>query len=162
MPNILRLIVIGWWLVVMGTNTISAQTPTSAMQPTCDLCGWCNKGINTTPPPTWDKCHQCLYDAYGNEAKSSYYTVFGCVATQPQAFVQSILSIVFGISGGIAFLAVLAGSGIVLTSAGSPERLQTGKEIIVSSLFGIFLILFSVFLLNFVGYDILRIPGLRK
>lgn len=162
MPNILRLMVIGWWLVIIGLNSVMAQTPTSTMEPTCDLCGWCNQGINPTPPATWNKCHQCLYDAYGNEATSSYYTVFGCVATQPQAFVQSILSIVFGISGGIAFLAVLAGSGIVLTSTGSPERLQTGKDIIVSSLFGILLILFSVFLLNFVGYDILRIPGLRK
>jgi hypothetical protein len=34
-----------------------------------------------------------------------------------------------------------------------------GKDIIFSSIFGILLILFSIFLLHFVGYDILRIPG---
>ena len=162
MPKIIKLLVISCWLFVFSLNTVIEQTPTSTKEPTCDLCGWCNQGINPTPPATWNKCHQCLYDAYGNEATGSYYTVFGCVATQPQAFVQSILSIVFGISVGIAFLAVLAGSGIVLTSGGSAERLQTGKDIIISSLFGILLIIFSVFLLNFVGYDILRIPGLRK
>lgn len=162
MPNIIKLFIISCWLLVLSFNSVITQTPTFAVESTCDLCGWCNQSINPTPPPTWDKCHQCLYDAYGNEATGSYYTVLGCIATQPQAFVQSILSIVFGISGGIAFLAVLAGSGIVLTSAGSPERLQTGKDMIVSALFGILLILFSVFLLNFVGYDILRIPGLKK
>lgn len=159
MPGIFKLLVLGCWLLVIGVTPVFAQTISPTGEPTCDLCGWCNAQINPTPPPNWQKCHDCLYDPYGNEATGSYYTVFGCIATQPEAFVKSILSIVFGVSGGIAFLAVIAGSGIVLTSGGYPERLQTGKDIIFSSIFGILLILFSIFLLHFVGYDILRIPG---
>ena len=70
-----------------------------------------------------------------------------------------MLAVIFGIAGGIAFLAVLTGSAIVLTSSGYPDRLQTGKDLIVSSIFGLMLIIFSVFLLRVVGFEILRIPG---
>lgn len=166
MPKyILRLLVIGCWLLVLtsyflilNSPLVFAQSPTPTGAPTCDLCGWCNSSFYPKPPD-WEKCHNCLYDPSGREATGSAYTVFGCIATSPEAFVKSILSIVFGVSGGIAFLAVLSGSAIVLTSAGNPERLQTGKDIIFSSIVGILLILFSVFLLRFVGFEILRIPG---
>ncbi|MCJ7740989.1 hypothetical protein MUP32_06805, partial [Candidatus Microgenomates bacterium] len=79
----------------------------------------------------------------------------------PGEFVQSMLRIVFSVAGGIAFLSVLYGSALVLTSSGDPIKLQNGRETVVSSLIGIFLIIFSVFLLRVVGYDILRIPGFQ-
>ena len=62
-------------------------------------------------------------------------------------------------AGGIGFLAVLAGSTMVLTSSGNPERLKDGKDLIVSSILGILIILFAIFLLRVVGVDILNIPG---
>ena len=130
----------------------------------CYLCGWCNPAINPSPP-NWNDCHNCLYEPTNApsspevERANSYYTVFGCLSTRPEFFVKNILTIVFAVAGGIAFLAVLTGAAIVLTSSGYPERLQTGKDLIISSLFGLLLIIFSVFLLRVVGLDILKIPG---
>lgn len=139
------------------SHSVFAQ-PFPTGEPTCDLCGWCNRG--TEPQPSnWDDCHACLYDASGNELAGNYYTVFGCISTKPEHFVKSILSIVFGVAGGIAFLAVLYGAGVMLTSAGNPEQIRTGREIVTSSLIGILLIIFSVFLLRVVGLEILKIPG---
>lgn len=129
-----------------------------AQTATCDLCGWCNPQ-NNPKPPNWNDCKRCLYDERGKEATGSYYTVFGCLSTRPERFVKSTLTIVFGAAGGIAFLAVLAGSAVVLMSAGNPERIQLGKDMITSSIFGLLLIIFSVFLLRVVGFDILKIPG---
>lgn len=155
--KIFLLLVISFWLLAISPN-VWAQETTPAGQPTCDLCGWCNKDINPKPQ-NWDLCHTCLYDATGNEQPGNYYTVLGCLSTKPQFFVQSILSVVFGIAGGIAFLSVLGGSAVVLTSSGNPEKLQMGKEIIISSLLGILLIVFSVFLVRFIGLEIFRLPG---
>ncbi|OGG03942.1 hypothetical protein A2W14_05750 [Candidatus Gottesmanbacteria bacterium RBG_16_37_8] len=134
----------------------AAVTPTGI--PTCDLCGWCNRTINPKPPD-WTSCRQCLYDSSGNELKGNYYTVLGCFSTKPEKFVQSILTIVFGAAGGIAFMAVLWGSATVLTSSGNPEKIQAGKDMITSSILGILIIVFSVFLLRVIGFDILKIPG---
>ncbi len=159
MPKKIISLVVGCWLLVVGLSPIFAQeTPTPTAQPTCDLCGWCNP--QTQPKPTnWDSCNQCLYNPDGTPREHTYYSAVGCLSTQSDLFVKSILSIVFGVSGGIAFLAVLAGSAMVLTSSGDPQKLQNGKDMITSSVFGILLILFSVFLLRTVGFDILRIPG---
>ena len=136
------------------------KTPISANQKTCDLCGFCSTPTNPNPPPpNYDECKKCLYDAAGNEATGSYYTVFGCLSTKPGEFIKQILKIVFGVSGGIAFISVLAGSAILMTSSGNPERIQLGKDTVTSSIIGILIIIFSVFLLRVIGYDILSIPG---
>lgn len=162
MPGkILCLLSVFCYLLLALSSPVSAQIATIAPatnQPTCDLCGWCNPQTNPKPPG-WDKCHACLFDTRGQESTGSYWTVFGCLSTKPEAFVKSMLAVIFGIAGGIAFLAVLTGSAIVLTSSGYPDRLQTGKDLIVSSIFGLMLIIFSVFLLRVVGFEILRIPG---
>ena len=151
-----------WYLVFGIVTSVNAQGGTSPTpvpgEPTCDLCGWCNRGVEPEPQ-NWDECQACLYDASGVEQEGNYYTVLGCLSTKPENFVKSVLSVVFGIAGGLAFMAVIAGSIIVLTSGGYPNRLQTGKDLIVSSIFGLLLIIFSVFLLRIVGFDILKIPG---
>ena len=72
---------------------------------------------------------------------------------------KSILTVVFAVSGGLAFLSVLMGAATVLTSAGDPLRLRAGKDMLTNSLLGLFLIIFSIFLLRVVGVEILRLPG---
>lgn len=138
--------------------TFPDDTPTQPNSSSCDMCGWCNQ--NTNPkPPNWDSCMDCLYEDDGSEVKSSYYTVIGCLSTRPEYFVNSLLSLAISIAGGTAFLSMLYGSLIILTSKGYPEKLKIGKDLIASSIFGLILIIFSVFLLRLVGYQILKIPG---
>lgn len=163
MPRKILLFVICYLLFAISIPSAAFAAVTPGV-PTCDLCGWCNPTINPSPP-NWNDCHNCLYEPtptpFGPEVEraNSYYTVFGCLSTRPEFFVKNILTIVFAVAGGIAFLAVLTGAAIVLTSSGYPQRLQTGKDLIISSLFGLLLIIFSVFLLRVVGLDILKIPG---
>ena len=152
------LLFLGYMLsgLVFARQSRAATTPTGV--PTCDLCGWCNQAVNPKPPD-WTVCRSCLYESNGTEKAGSYYTVLGCFSTKPEKFVQSVLSIVFSVAGGIAFLAVLYGSATVLTSGGNPEKIKEGKDLITNSIIGILVILFSVFLLRVVGFDILQIPG---
>jgi len=159
MPRLFLVLFLSFALSLFIITPAVAQTPTPTGIPTCDLCGWCNRDINPKPSD-WDACQKCLYDtASGLPKEHTYYTVLGCFSTNPADYVQQLLTIVFSMAGGIAFLAVLAGSVIVLTSSGNPERLKDGKDMIVSSILGILIILFAIFLLRVVGVDILNIPG---
>jgi hypothetical protein len=158
MPSklVISLFVICYTFFVLITPVYADITPVPGAQ-TCDLCGWCQPNPK---PPTWDSCKQCLYDAAGNaKTTKPYYTVLGCIDANENSFTKAIMQIVFGASGGIAFLYFVYGSILVLTSTGDPIKLQNGKDTITSSVIGIFLIIFSIFLLRVVGYDILRIPG---
>ncbi len=69
------------------------------------------------------------------------------------------MSLGIGIAGGLAFLLILFGGLQILTSAGNPERLNAGKELLTSAISGLILVALSLFLLQLIGFKILQIPG---
>jgi len=84
-------------------------------------------------------------------------TAIGCVSvlgTQEQFF-GDILRWSVGIGGGIAFLLILYAGFMVMSSAGDPTRLKAGQELLTSAISGLILLIFSIFILKFIGIDIL-------
>ncbi len=103
------------------------------------------------------------YDPYctAGDPTSGVKTAIGCInATDPNGLVTTILRIATGIGGGLALALILYGTFIVTTSAGMPDKLKAGSEIITSAIIGLIFILLSVFLVNLIGINILGIPGL--
>ncbi|MBM3205897.1 hypothetical protein FJZ41_03570 [Candidatus Shapirobacteria bacterium] len=91
------------------------------------------------------------------------WTALGCFYTsQPQLFVSQILRIALFLGGGIAFLLVIFGALQIILSAGNPDRIKNGKEMIIAALGGLILIIFAVFILRLVGYDVLGLPGFKE
>ena len=88
-------------------------------------------------------------------------TSIGCIETTPTGLAQNVFRFALGLGGGIAFLLILLGGMQIQTSAGNPEQLNSGREIIQGAIAGLLLIIFSVFILKFIGVDILGIPGFR-
>lgn len=91
-------------------------------------------------------------------------TAIGIICTSADAsdgFFSSIIKIAVGLGGGLALILMLYGVFIVTTSAGIPDKLKEGGEIITSAVAGLIFVLLSVFLLNFIGINILGLPGLN-
>lgn len=99
------------------------------------------------------KCESCMGSG------KAVWTAVGCISTDPQGFIGSVLKVGIGIGGGIAFLLILFGGFQILTSAGNPEQMNAGRELVTSAIAGLLLIIFSIFLLRLIGYNILGIPG---
>ena len=139
------------------------------------------------PPSTWEGCRNCLYpsltgsQAMENEtlkvnptsglppapASGHYYTSIGCINTSLGDFTQPgaaaslstvLLGLIFRTAGGIAFLYLLYGAFLVLTSQSNPERLEHGKKTIYGAVIGLAFVLLSVFITNFIANQILKIP----
>lgn len=89
-------------------------------------------------------------------------TQLGDIDTDPQSLVRWILTRAVYVGGGIAFLLLFGGGFTLITSSGDPEKLNKGKETIISALTGLLFIIFSLFLLRFIGVDILQIPDISK
>ncbi len=90
-------------------------------------------------------------------------TAIGCISTKADganSFFGSIIKIAVGLGGGLALTLMLYGVFIITTSAGIPDKLKEGSEIITSAIAGLIFILLSVFLLNLIGINILGLPGL--
>lgn len=102
-------------------------------------------------------------------AAGKYYTMFGCIDTKVGGFtttgaggavVQTLLNRIFAAVGGIAFITVLFGAYVILTSRADPARLNYGRRVVVGAIVGLIFTLASVFIINLVGGNILGLPGL--
>jgi len=87
-------------------------------------------------------------------------TAIGCIPVFNQSeFISFVLNWGVGIGGGIAFLLMLYAGFMTMTASGNPERLKAGQELLTSAIAGLILLIFSIFILKFIGVDIL---GLDK
>lgn len=87
-------------------------------------------------------------------------TAIGCIPISSSwELTGFILKWAIGIGGGIAFVMILIAIFQIMTSGGVPERLKAGQELLVSAISGLILLIFSVFILELVGVNILNIPG---
>jgi len=88
------------------------------------------------------------------------WTALGCIPTNNlNSFAGWILGKIIFVASGIAFLLMAFGAFQIITSAGNPEKVQAGKELITSCVSGLLFIILSLFLLKLIGVDILHIPG---
>ena len=95
----------------------------------------------------------------GGTTGSGIETAIGCIpmlgANGTTDFLSFILKWAVGIGGGIAFLLIVYAGFMIMTAAGNPERLKAGQELLTSAISGLILLVFSIFILKFIGVDIL-------
>lgn len=112
-----------------------------------------NESCNSLPKPA-------IYTCGIGEDKYGIDTALGCIpASSLNEFIAWFLSKLIFVASGIAFLLMAFGAIKIITSAGSPESIQAGKQLITSSLAGLIFIILSLFILKLIGVDILQIPG---
>ncbi len=136
-------------LVVSGVMVprVFAQGSTTTMQNNaCDPI---------TDPDAKSKCEACM----GGETNTGTFTALGCISTHPGDLLGKIIGLAIGMAGGIAFLLILFGGFQIMTSAGNPEQLNAGRELVSSAITGLLLIIFSIFILQFIGVNLIGIPG---
>lgn len=128
-----------------------------------ELCinkGQCEllNGCSDTPLPTFTVF--CEVNGVRKE-ENGVETALGCIKVQSGSdLISSILRVATGVGGGLALALILYGVFIITTSAGNPDKLKSGSEIITSAVIGLVFILLSIFLVNLIGINILGLPGL--
>ncbi len=86
------------------------------------------------------------------------YTDFGCVPNDPIGFVERFYGIGLSVIGMVAVLFLIIGGYHILTSQGSPEKLQKGREYILYSILGLLLGVFGFVFVQIIT-GVLHIPG---
>ncbi len=93
---------------------------------------------------------------------TSINTALGCIPINDTAsFINWFFSHFMGIAGGIALLLMIYGAFQVITSAGNPDKVKQGQAFVTSAVSGLLFMIFSLFLLRFIGVDLLGLPGLN-
>jgi hypothetical protein len=88
-------------------------------------------------------------------------TALGCIPVGDQnTFLAFVLRWALGIAGGVAFVLIVYGGFLYMTSGGDKQKVTAAKELLTAAISGLLLIIFSVFLLDLLGIRLLQIPGL--
>lgn len=115
-----------------------------------------------------DRNQEHLIEAYNNCIKciggaetgtEGIWTAIGCIKRDPTTIVQNLLKVGLGMGGGVALLMILAAGFLFSISQGDPKRTGEAKELITAAITGLLFIIFSVVILQFIGYTVLKIPG---
>lgn len=129
------------------------SVPTSATKKACSeeeiRQGKCNSAAGK----------QCVTSDPTNPAIS---TAIGCIHTNPAILISDLFKFLLGISGGLAFLMMLLSGIQMIVSQGNPQALATAKGRFTSALIGLLFVIFSMLLMQIIGFDILKLPGFAK
>ena len=87
------------------------------------------------------------------------WTAVGCIPSDPESVITTIITIGLAAGGGIVLIMILVGSFMLSVSQGDPNKTKEAKEIITSAIIGLLFVIFSVTILQFIGVEILHIPG---
>jgi hypothetical protein len=106
-------------------------------------------------------CDLCVDPDRDGFSNGPQWTAIGCIQAQnPQWFVGQILGWATILGAGIAFI-IAAISGIQITLAqGDPKKIAAARDHLVAAISGLLLIIFSIFLVNLLGINILGLGGL--
>ncbi len=108
--------------------------------------------------PARGACVDC-YD--GRNGPNGIYTAVGCIpyGDSGRGIISSLVLIGLNLSGGVAVLMIMVAGFKFSTSQGDPKKVSEAKEMMTSAVVGLLFVIFSVTILQFIGINILRIPG---
>lgn len=89
-------------------------------------------------------------------------TAFGPLEVDPTKLIGGLFIWLLGIAGIAAILIFLYSGYQLMTSGGNKEKVQGARDTITSAIVGLLFIIFSIAILEFIGIDILRLPGFIK
>ncbi|KKS78244.1 MAG: hypothetical protein UV74_C0001G0091 [Candidatus Woesebacteria bacterium GW2011_GWB1_43_14] len=84
-------------------------------------------------------------------------TAIGCIPLSAEGMAGYFLARGIAIAGGIAFLLSVYGGYVIMTSQGDPGRMESGKSLLTAAISGLLLLIFSVFIIRLLGFQILNI-----
>ena len=109
--------------------------------------------------PESDKAAKTACKKCEDGEPTGIWTAVGCIRTDPEHIVQAIMTVGLSVAGGAALLMFLAAAFMLSVSQGDPKKTSEAKELVTSAVIGLIFIVFSITILQFIGVDILQIPG---
>ncbi|MBD3250848.1 MAG: hypothetical protein GF381_04765 [Candidatus Pacebacteria bacterium] len=115
------------------------------------LCNQINKASEN-----YADCLQCVGD--GTDVQK-IWTAIGCIPTDIESIIGVVLKMGLLLGGGATLLMILAGAFSISVSQGDPKKTGEAKDLITAAIIGLIFIIFSISILQYIGVNILHIPG---
>ncbi len=134
----------------LGANPYECETNSECFNGNCQTIN-----METSPPSPPSSPAPPVYECGGS---GSFDTAIGCINYSDLTLLATfILSWSLGIGGGIFILLSAYAGFLIMTSSGNPRRLKAGQELLTSAFAGLIMLIFSAFILRFIGVNLFGI-----
>jgi len=144
----------------------------------CAVCLYAQSGVTNTTQASENKTlliDQNPASPNANKppspASGKYFTQLGCVNTGLASFRDPsaaggvlnflLMNLIFPTVGTLAFGTIIYGGFLLATAQGEHMKILQGRRLVLSAIVGLVFTFSSILIINTVGNDILRIPGMR-
>lgn len=147
----LMVLAISIFTLLTANSFVQAQSPDSKPDPgggvkkICDSAG-AAKGM----------CEGCMK----GDPPEGVWTAIGCLHTDPALAAKDIFGVALGFGGIFILIQILMGAFGLITSSGNTAAVQKARDRIVNSVIALLFLVFSVTLLQIIGIQILKLPGM--
>jgi len=114
----------------------------------CSLGVGCSGGSTSSKAPPLSLCQNGICK-----------TALGDLPTSLPALLTRVFSIALSIAGVVALGLIIASGYRLMISQGNPEQVKGAREQLTAAIIGLLFIIFSLVILQVIGFNILRIPG---
>lgn len=100
-------------------------------------------------------CIACV----GYDAIPKIWTAVGCIDSSQDGIVKGLVNVALGVAGGIVLFKILGAALKLSMSKGEKKEIEEAREDVTSAIMGVVFILLSMTILEFIGINLLKIPG---
>jgi hypothetical protein len=104
-------------------------------------------------------CNQTVNTPCGGSTSTQCQTAIGAVSTSPSGVITVIFRVFLSIAGTLAVFLIISSGYRLMTSRGNPDQVQQAREQFTSAIIGLLFLVFSLIILQFIGVDLLGLPG---
>jgi hypothetical protein len=124
--------------------------PTITACPSGQSCSY-GYGCGTGNPPAPQPLSVCQ--------NGTCKTALGPLPTDLPSLLTRVFSIALSIAGVVALGLIIASGYRLMISQGNPEQVKGAREQLTAAIIGLLFIIFSLIILQIIGFNILKIPG---
>jgi hypothetical protein len=97
-----------------------------------------------------------------NGSKYICHTAIGDIDTSVGGLIDKLLGLVLSIAGAIVILLIIISGYRLMMSQGNPEMIKDAREQLTAAIVGLLFVIFSLVILQIIGFNILGLPGFGK
>ena len=154
----------------IGSYTVAVTENCTSNTPPTPLTNACSADFNVCDPTD----ASCIANTGGGPTSNNDFclskgdntfvcdTAIGPITTSPEEIIKAIMGVILSIAGGIALLLIIISGYRMIVSQGNPENIKNARDQLTAAIVGLLFVIFSLVILQVIGYNILGLPGFAK
>jgi hypothetical protein len=147
---------------ICSHEAVDTKAKTSSNSTGCVGNTSADNGIIPSPPPPFCSTYDNTDPTKATKCLNIETGLGVSLPTDPGGLINALIGIILSISGGIAIILIMISGYKMMLSQGNPDQIKDAREQLTAAIIGLLFVIFSLVILQIIGYNILKLPGFSQ